>query len=87
MSDALHTVELGHESDAALVARLHRAVLDCGGAMTLAEHDVGGMEESICYEIVLPEGELTAVAETSLGLRLTGPEALVLRLADAARIA
>jgi hypothetical protein len=85
MSDALHTVELGHESDAAVVARLHRAVLECGGSMMLAEHDVGGMEESISYEIVLPEGDLIAVAETSLGLRLTGPETLVLRLALAVR--
>lgn len=83
MSESLYTVELGHESDGELVARLHRAVIAFGGSMTLAGHDVGGMEESISYEIVLPEGELEALAETSLGLRLSGDEALVVRLVAA----
>ena len=81
MNDARHTVELGHEADGELAARLHRAVVAFGGSMTLAAHDVGGMEESISYEIILPEGELEAVAETSMGLRLSGAEELVVRLA------
>jgi hypothetical protein len=85
MSESLYTVELGHESDGELVARLHRVVIAFGGSMTLAAHDVGGMEESICYEIVLPEGEVEAVAETNLGLRLSGPEPLVTRLMSTIR--
>jgi hypothetical protein len=81
MNASLYTIELGHESDGELVAHLQRTVIACGGSMTLAAHDVGGMEESICYDIALPEGELEAVAETGLGLRLSGPEALVSMLA------
>jgi hypothetical protein len=80
MNTSWYTVDLGHEADGALVSRLHEAVIASGGAMTLSTHDVGGMEESISYEIVLPEGELEAVAETGMGLRLSGSEALVRKL-------
>ena len=83
-TDTVFTLELGAEHDADLMARLLRAVAALGGSLDLASHDVGGTEEYICYDIVLPEGELTVVAETALGLRLSGPEALVLRLARAA---
>jgi hypothetical protein len=69
MNASLYTIELGHESDGELVAHLQRTVIACGGSMTLAAHDVGGMEESICYDIALPEGELEAVAETGLPRR------------------
>ena len=87
MNGAPHILELGHEADGELVMRLHRAVVALGGSMTLATHDVGGMEELISYEIILPEGELEVVAETSMGLRLSGDEELVVRLAAALKTA
>jgi hypothetical protein len=77
MDASIYAIEIGYESDGELIARLHSVVIACGGSMTLAAHDVGGMEESICYDIVLPEGELEAIAETGMGLRLSGSEILV----------
>jgi len=81
MNPEPYTIELGDESDATLVARLHEAVIASGGSIALSTHDLGGTEELICYAIALPGGELEAIAETSMGLRLSGPQELVSALA------
>ncbi|HYD80034.1 MAG TPA: hypothetical protein VEC06_09530 [Paucimonas sp.] len=85
MDSVQTTVELGAEWDGKLVERLRQAVIYSGGYMMLSSHDLGGSEELISYTIVLPEGELEAVAESHMGLRLSGPQTLVHKLAQAAR--
>ncbi len=78
----MHQLLLGDEYDDALFERLCKAVVRLGGSIKDREWVVGGSQEVTTFEIELPDGRLEAIAETYVGLSLSGPEALVARLAQ-----
>jgi hypothetical protein len=74
------TVELRAEWDEQLLIRLNHAVARCGGTMKLTERGVAGSQDIQVYSVKLPFGHVSATAETYMGLRLSGPPALVQEL-------
>jgi len=78
----MHQFLLGDEHDDALIERLCKAVARLGGSIKDREWVVGGSQEVTMFEIELPDGRLQAVAETYVGLSLSGPESLVARVAQ-----
>jgi len=70
-------VSLGAESDLVLLARLRSVVHAAGGSMSEQSWSIGGSQEVIAYEIILPTGRLVATAETYVGLSIRGPAPLV----------
>lgn len=78
---------LGVEYDSALFERLSRFVARAGGHISETSYGVGGSQELITYEIVLPAGKLILVSETYAGLSIRGPAALVQDVAHAVRSA
>jgi hypothetical protein len=70
-------VILGAEFDSALFQRLVEVVNAAGGQMSEASYGVGGSQEVITYDVVLPSGKLVATSETYVGLSIRGPAAIV----------
>jgi hypothetical protein len=70
-------VVIGPEFDAELLGRLRRVVEAARGSISESSYGVGGSQEVITYEILLPSGMLVATAETYIGLSIRGPAALV----------
>ena len=71
------TVELGPEWDSELLAKLRTVVEASGGEMAETSWGVGGSQEVCEYQIDMPNGQLSAVSETYMGLSLRGPSNLV----------
>lgn len=75
-------IVLGSECDDDLFFRLVAEVEALGGSIFDKEWVLGGSQEVTVFHIALPEGNLEAVAETSVGLSLRGyPVALVEQVA------
>jgi hypothetical protein len=79
-TESQSTAELGPEWDEELLVRLRQAVTERCGTMKLTEHGVAGSQDIQMYSIEMPSGSLCAKAETYVGLRLSGPAALVQEL-------
>lgn len=75
---------LGSEQDPSLWSRLVAAVEALGGTMVESSYNVGGSQEIITYQVLLPGGQLLLTSETYIGLVLKGPTSLVRRLSDEA---
>jgi hypothetical protein len=78
----LVSVTLGGEHDAALWSRLVAAVAARGGSIAESSYSVGGSQEIIVYEVVLPTGRLELTSETYIGLVLKGPVKVVRELSN-----
>ncbi len=70
-------LNLGSETDAALLARLRSVVTTAGGSISETSWNVVGSQEIGTYEILLPRGKLVATTETYVGLSIHGPASLV----------
>ena len=74
-------IELGPEWDGELLLRLRSVVTAEGGTMKESSWGVGGSQEVCSYVIQLPDGAIQATTETYMGLVISGPSALVQRIA------
>ena len=77
------TVELGTEWDDELRERISAAVMALGGSIAKVEEVLAGSQYLQRYAIVLPNGTLNVVAETYMGLYVSGQEAVVNQLVQA----
>lgn len=75
------TVILGPEYDEALQAAVMAALTALGGVMTVDDWGVGGSQELSTRVFRVDGQEVTVEAETYIGLSLSGPDALVDRVA------
>ncbi|RAK62543.1 hypothetical protein [Phenylobacterium kunshanense] len=76
-------IVLGGEFDGALRERTRRVLHEAGAKLASSEWGIGGSQELTVEEWILDGATLILEAKTYMGLSLSGPDDLVVRITDA----